>query len=240
MQNSVPHSIRIHTLTVLACALAVTVCLPSDAAARGRERDRFGLRLGIWPQPEISGSFGQRAIYDDNPTPYNVRIDEESRILPFIELFGLFHLGDRWWLEGSIGWTGRNDVNVDAVAGADEFLVGAGRVDFFPMFAGIRAIEQLGGRDKPHNIYARAGGSLMFASESAELIDPDLRYGLYAPGTEGAFGFLVGAGGEFYTTPGFALTADVAYRYSKFSYARRAEFDLSTIWMAAGAVLRLR
>jgi hypothetical protein len=240
MQRFLPHRIRVHALLIVACALAVTVGRPVDTAARGRERDRFGLRIGIWPQAEIQGSFGRRQIYDDNQTIYNVRLNEESRILPFVEVFGLFHLGDRWWLEGSIGWTGRNDVNVDAVAGADEFLVGTGRVDFFPLFAGVRAIEQLGGRDKPHNLYARAGGSLMFASESAELIDPDLRRGLYAPGTEGAFGFLVGAGGEFYTAPGFALTADVAFRYSKFSYARDAKFDLSTLWLAAGGVIRLR
>jgi len=208
--------------------------------ARSRQGDRFGVRGGIWPQSDVVGTFGTRRIYPDGDS-LRIGIDEAARILPYVEVFGLVHLRGLWWAEGSLGWAGRNDVQISGTGRADKILLGNGRVDFFPLFVGARLVRTLGGEERPHNVYARGGGSLVFANESPDLVqDSVLKYDIYNPGTEGAFGFLLGGGGEFYLNSTVAVTADVSYRYTKFSYNRRAKFDLSAFWLGAGFTLKPR
>lgn len=224
-------------LGVLACAVVFT----GSAAARNRQGDRFGFRGGIWPQSDIVGTFGNRRIYPTSDS-VSIRIDEEARILPFFEAYAMFNLGGPWWAEGSIGWSGRNDVQVSGhQRGEIPILLGNGRVDFFPMFLGIRAVKTIGAEARPHNIYVRGGGSVVFANESPDLVqDSILKYGLYTSGTEGAFGFLAGIGAEYYVSPTLALTVDASYRYMKYSYAREAKFDLSAFWLSAGITIKTR
>jgi hypothetical protein len=216
---------------------------PTDASARTREGDRFGIRGGIWPQGEVVGTLDRRPIYPGGDS-LDILIDEEAMVLPFLEIYGLFHLGGRWWAEGSAGWSGRTDVQIGGFSANDSVLLGSGRVDFFPLFAGLRVVQPIGAEGRPHNVFARAGGSLVFASESADLVqDSVLKYNLYNPGTEGAFGFLVGVGGEYYINRTFGLLADVQYRYTNFNYlirGRGVDFDVSAFWLAVGLTLKTR
>jgi hypothetical protein len=244
MPNAAPHGFL---RTAILIVLGVVVCAafaPESAVARTRQGDRFGIRGGLWPQSEIIGTFDTRRIYPSGDS-LRIGIDEEARILPYVEVFALFHLRGLWWVEGSIGWSGRNDVEVDGKyhrRPADiPVLLGNGRVDFFPMFVGARAVKQVGDELRPHNIYARGGGSIMFANESPELVkDSILKYGIYNSGTEGAFGFLAGVGAEYYTNETTALVADISYRYTKFSYAREAKFALSAFWFGVGITFKTR
>jgi hypothetical protein len=247
--NTTDHSkhgtIRLCGRVVLICvaaALCVSLAAP-DTRAQFSESDRFGLRGGIWPQKAIDGSLGTRDYASPPQEDYflDARINEPATIVPFVELFGLFHLKKYWWLEGSIGWSGRGGLEVGGFSEEDSILLGRGRIDFFPMFAGVRFIKPLNPAGKPHNVYVRAGGSVVFANEGADLLmDTIPRYGIYSPGTEGAFGFLVGGGGEFYFSRRFGILLDASYRYTNFKYAREAEFNLSNVWLGLGVTLRTR
>ena len=62
----------------------------------------------------------------------------------------------------------------------------------------------------------------------------------YHIGTKAAFGFLIGAGGEYYLDQRFGLVGDVAYRLSDLNYTDDGDFDLSGIWVSAGVTLRVR
>jgi hypothetical protein len=240
MLNSASHWLRRIALPILLGVIACGSLAPDTAAARTRQGDRFGIRGGIWPQSEVVGTFGTRRIYPGGDS-LRTGIDEEARILPYVELYALFHLNGPWWAEGSLGWSGRNDVQVSGTGRADKILLGNGRVDFFPVFVGIRAVKPFGEGDRPHNVFVRGGGSVMFANESPDLVqDSVLKYGIYTSGTEAAFGFLAGAGAEYYVEPTVAFVADISYRYAKFSYGREAKFDLSAFWFGAGITLKTR
>ena len=241
------HSVwRFAATIVMAVALWFMVAAPSAFAqttssqAKGKAGDRFGIRGGIWPQKAISGSLGERAYSPRNSDyRFDARINEDATIAPFVEVYGLFNLKKRLWLEASVGWAGHSKIDVGGFNATDSILLGQGRVDFFPLFAGLRYSKQFGPVAHPHNVYARAGGSLVFANESPDLVQDSVnKYGIYSPGTEGAFGFLIGGGTEFYVTRTFGFILDVNYRYTHFNYAREAKFDLSNIWLALGATIR--
>ncbi len=221
----------------------MVVCVADSAQAQSHQRDRFGIRGGIWPHTAIEGSLGERDYASPPQEDYRLdaRIDEPASIAPFVEIYGLFHLDDRWWLEGAVGWAGRGGLEVGGFGAEDSILLGRGRIDFFPLFAGIRYIRPLNPDGNPHNVYARAGGSIVFANEGADLLQDSITtYGIYSPGTEAAFGFLVGGGGEFYVTKKFGVLLDANYRYTNFKYAREAEFNLSNIWFSVGLIFRTR
>jgi len=240
MRTSAYHGLARFSLLICIGIVLCTALVPETGIARERKGDRFGIRAGIWPQSDIVGTFGTRRIYPDGDS-LNIRIDEEAQALPFFEVFGMFHIKNAWWAEGSIGWAGRNDVQVGGFGRGDAVLLGNGRVDFFPMFVGLRGVKTLGIEERPHNLYLRGGGSLVFANESPDLVqDSVLKYGIYNSGTEGAFGFLIGGGGEYYVDPTIAFNADISYRYTKYSYGRQAKFDLSAFWLAAGITIKTR
>lgn len=216
--------------------------LPSDAGAAKRDGDKFGLRLGLWPQSSFEGTLGRLIItIDGQLDTLDVRINEPSFKAPFLEFYGLFHLKGPWWLEGSVGWSGRWNVEVrgDPPPPGESILLGEGWVVIIPLSAGLRARHTLGSRNTPHSIYGRALLSLIFANESPNLTHPSTSR-VYSPGSEGAPGFLFGAGGEFYFTRQFAVTADASYRYVKFSYGPEADFDLSGVWFSVGIQLSTR
>ncbi len=240
MPNAAPHGFLRTAILIVLGVVACAALAPESAVARDRQGDKFGVRGGIWPQSEIIGTFGATPLTRGGDT-LSMRIDEESRILPYIEAFGVFHIRGPWWADLSIGWSGRNDVQVGGFGRGDAVLIGSGRVDLFPMFAGVRAVKTLGAEKRPHNLYVRGGGSIVFANESPELVqDSILKYGIYSSGTEGAFGFLAGVGAEYYANETTAFVADISYRYTKFSYAREAKFDLSAFWFGAGITFRTR
>ena len=117
---------------VIILGIAACAAIFSDSAlARVRQGDRFGIRGGIWPQSDIIGTFGARRIYPAGDT-LSIQINEEARIIPFVEAYAMFHINGAWWAEGSIGWAGRNDVQVNGHArGEIPILLGSGRV-FLP------------------------------------------------------------------------------------------------------------
>lgn len=241
MHYSGNHRLLRSALIVILGIAACTTFSFDSAVARVRQGDRFGIRGGIWPQSDIIGTFGARRIYPDGDT-LSIQINEEARVVPFIEAYAMFHLNGAWWAEGAIGWAGRNDVQVNGhQRGEGPILLGNGRVDFFPMFVGLRGVKTLGTEERPHNVYLRGGGSVVFANESPDLVqDSVLKYGVYTSGTEGAFGFLTGAGAEYYVGPNVALGVDASYRYTKYSYAREAKFDLSAFWLSFGITVKTR
>jgi hypothetical protein len=239
MLNTESHWVRRVALLILLGVIAGGSLAPDTAVARVRHGDRFGIRGGIWPQSEVLGTFG--ILVFPGGDSLRTGIDEEARILPYVELYALFHLNGPWWAEGSLGWSGRNDVQVSGTGRDEKILLGNGRVDFFPFFAGVRAVRPFGVGDRPHNVYVRGGGSVIFANESPDLVQGTiLNSGIYNSGTEGAFGFLTGAGVEYYVEPTVAFVADISYRYAKFSYGREAKFDLSAFWFGAGITLKTR
>jgi len=227
-------------LVPVAVFLVAVVLADFAGAQTQRPGDRFGVRGGIWPHKAIAGSLGERGYSPNNPDyRFDARIDEDATIAPFVEVYALFHLRGRLWAEASVGWSGRADIQVSGVNATDKILLGNGRVDFFPLFGGVRYSRQFGSAGHPHNVYARAGGSLVFANESPDLVQDSVNaYGIYSPGTEGAFGFLAGGGSEIYVTPTFGLLLDVNYRYTRFSYGRDAKFNLSNVWLGIGATIR--
>jgi hypothetical protein len=108
------------------------------------------------------------------------------------------------------------------------------------MFLGVRAMHDLRHREKPHNIYARGGLSVLIASEQPSILYPDVKGKVYTEGTKGAIGFLLGGGGEYYFSPRFGLTGDLSYRLSDLNYTKNGDFDLSSLWLSAGVVLHIR
>ncbi|MBI5868467.1 MAG: outer membrane beta-barrel protein [candidate division Zixibacteria bacterium] len=203
--------------------------------------DRFSLRGGIWPHRAISAIFGSVRLSPADTTHYQARLAKPASIAPFIEIQGLFHIRNSWWAEGDLGWSGRRDVDVAGFAPEDKdtVLLGIGRIDFFPIFAGVRAMHEFGNIDAPHNIYARAGLSMVIANESPSHVhDTLMKYHFYDPGSKLALGFAVGTGVEVHYLGNFFLVADVAYRYTKFDYANRGKIDLSGFWISAGITLR--
>ncbi|HSG99333.1 MAG TPA: hypothetical protein VLB27_04745, partial [candidate division Zixibacteria bacterium] len=81
--------------------------------------------------------------------------------------------------------------------------------------------------------------SLIFANESPRLINPRIA-NRYNPGSEGAPGFYVGAGGEYFFTNRHAVTLDAQVRFAHFSYARNARFNFVGVWVAAGVLITTR
>jgi hypothetical protein len=221
-----------------------TLARPDESCAQSHKGDRFCLRGGIWPQRAVSGVLGLVRLSQADTTHYEARLAEKAAIAPFIELQGLFHLRGCWWAEGALGWAGRRDIDVGAFQSTDTVpkgLLGLGRVDFFPIFAGIRAIKEWGNKKAPQNIYARGGLSVVIASESPSYVfDTLTRYHFYDPGSKMAFGFAVGTGAEFHYYKSFSIVADIQYRYVRFNYATRAKFDVSGFWLSAGFAINTR
>ncbi len=237
-------------LLVLLCVLL----FGGTANAGRRQGDRFGIRVGAWPQQDVSGDLAVIRFHSDPDTLYRAAVDEPGKIVPFFEIYGLFNVKGIWWAEISMGFSQRTGVEVSGIQTApasnpgnpkgdsteNRILFGEGRVDFFPMFLGLRAVHDLGHRERPHNIYARGGLSLLIASEQPSLVHPRLKGTAYTEGTKGAFGFLVGGGGEYYFSPRFGLAGDLSYRLSDLNYTKNGNFNLSSLWLSAGVVLHIR
>lgn len=240
-------SIHGHLAVAVIAILAWTLAAVAPATAARRQGDRFGLRIGAWPQRRVQGTLANIRFHSDPDTTYAATVDEPSLVLPFLEIYGLFHLGGYWWAEGSVGWSRRSDVEVggrrleglptDSLA---RILLGEGKVDFLPLFVGGRAVKEFGARPRPHNIYARGGLSLIFASESPSIVHPRIGRSIYNEGTKGGFGFVVGTGGEYYVADKFGLTADAQYRYAKLNYGDEANLDMSGFWLGAGFTVMTR
>jgi len=236
-----------YTRARVALAVLALWAIGIPAHAAHREPDRLGLRVGAWPQRDVSGTLAAITFRREPDTTYDAVVNERGMTIPFLEFFGLFHLGGIWWAEGSIGWSRRSDVQVDGrrqgVPPTDSLahiLLGEGKVDFIPLFLGARAEHRFGVRPRPHNVYLRGGGSLVIASESPNLIHPRVAKTVYKEGTKGAFGFLLGIGGEYYVADRFALTGDLSYRYASFNYSSNAKLNESTIWLAIGMAVSTR
>ena len=217
-----------------------------ESAAASRQGDRFGIRVGAWPQSDVAGTLARISLLGGDTLVYDAVVEEKGHMLPFLELYGLFNLHSMWWVELSAGFSQRRDVEVTGYRlnpppadTAPQILLGQGRVDFIPLFLGIRAVKELGGVSHPHNLYARGGATVLIAADQPSLVSPDVR-GVYTEGTKAAFGFLIGGGGEYYLTDKFGLVGDVAYRLSDLNYTDQGEFDLSGVWISAGVTLRVR
>jgi hypothetical protein len=215
--------------------------------------------VGAWPQNDVSGTL--RLIYFNSPgqagpdTLYEAVVEENGHVLPFMELYGLFNIRGIWWGEISAAFAQRTNVQVSGIQRLPDpgpidpkddsqiprILLGEGRVDFIPLFLGTRAVKEIGSAGRPHNVYARGGISMLIASEEPSVTHPHLAVkSNYAVGTKTAFGFLIGAGGEYYLDRRFGLVGDVAYRLSDLNYTDDGDFDLSGIWVSAGVTLRVR
>jgi hypothetical protein len=230
--------VRQHRLLAVMSIALVGLVAPTASGSGVHEADRFAIRGGIWPHKAVSGSLGHTQITLNGPS-YDARVEQKKAIAPFIELTGLFHIRRFWWAEGDFGWSTRTNISVGGVLPDVDsvLLIGRGRVDFFPLFVGVRAIRTLGTGRSPHNIYARAGLSIVFASESpgpSGALDSLQKYNVYDPGTEAAFGFAVGLGGEVHYYKSVAVVADVQFRYVRFNYGPEAKFDLSGVWFSLG------
>lgn len=229
---------------MLVFVLAVSLC-PSRVDAARRQGDRFGIRLGAWPQNDVSGTLAQFIQFSNDPdTIYSATIEEAGQIAPFFELFGLFNISSIWWVELSAGFAQRTDVQVAGTplepTGAKRILFGEGRVDFLPLFLGARAVKDIGQPDRPHNLYARGGVSMLVASEQPRGIHPRIAGTVYRQGTKSAIGFLIGGGGEYYLNGRFGIVGDVAYRMSDLNYTDDGDFDLSGFWISTGVTIRVR
>ncbi len=238
-------SIRKHvSLAALALIAVAIVASPAIIWGQTRQGDRLGIRGGIWPQPAVSGSLGQTHVYPANTdTLYTARFVEDGFIAPFVEIYGLFHLRSTLWLDLAAGWSTRRNIEVFGTRQEDTLVLflGSGRIDYFPMFAGIRTVQNLGHGDKPHNVYARGGLAILFANESPTVVQDSItKYRRYTPGTKAAFGFVIATGTEFYLTPNFGMLADAQYRYAKFRYTQDAKIDLSGFWLSLGITFRNR
>ena len=239
-----PRNAHIGVVVVLIVA-AILLASPSADAAK-RQGDRFGFRLGAWPQQDVQGTLARISLSGDTLI-YDAEVEEKGEILPFLELYGLFNLKGFWWVEISAGYSQRTSVNVDgdrvnppAADTIPRILLGEGRVDFLPLFLGVRGVKEMGTSERPHNIYGRGGISMLIAAEQPNAIDPRVGRTVYSVGTKAAFGFLIGAGGEYYLDRRFGLVGDVAYRLSDLNYTDDGDFDLSGIWVSAGVTLRVR
>lgn len=239
-------------LTFAVFAVILFAAQPAEAVVRSG--DRFGLRVGAWPQSDISGDLAIIQFHNDPDTIYRATIEEDGFIAPFLELYGLFNVSGMWWVEISAGFSQRTNVQVDGIrtspplqptdpkadSVASKILLGDGRVDFLPLFLGARAVKELGSESRPHNIYGRGGISMLVAAEQPSNIHPRIGRGVYSEGTKAAFGFLIGGGGEYYLSPRLGLVGDVAYRLSDLGYTDDGNFDLSGIWVSAGVTIRVR
>lgn len=242
---------------IMAFATLASAILPTQsqtAQAAERQGDRFGLRVGAWPQKDVAGELAVIVFNTDPDTIYSATVEEDGHIAPFLELYGLFNVRGFWWVEISAGFSQRTNVQVDGIrlepplppnspkgdTLASKILLGEGRVDFLPLFLGARAIKDLGTRERPHNVYGRGGISMLIASEQPNLIHPHLGRSVYSEGTKAAFGFLIGGGGEYYFGPRFGLVGDVAYRLSDLDYSNNGNYDLSGFWASLGVTLRVR
>ncbi len=247
-------------IVVLAVLSAILLAVPQAGAAK-RQGDRFGLRLGAWPQSDVSGTLGHiyfnedaDTIPPDLDTLYRAAVEEDGQIAPFLELYGLFNVRGLWWVEISAGFSQRTNVQVDGIREipalkptdpkddslASKILLGDGRVDFIPLFLGVRAVKEMGAVDRPHNLYGRGGISMLIAAEQPNGIHPRIGRGVYSGGTKAAFGFLIGGGGEYYLNRRVGLVGDIAYRLSDLGYTDKGNFDLSGVWISAGVTLRVR
>ncbi|MEW5701897.1 MAG: hypothetical protein AB1792_06680 [Candidatus Zixiibacteriota bacterium] len=227
--------------------LVSTLATAEPGTAARRQGDRFSLRLGAWPQRDVSGVLGRIDFQAPEDTVYAATVTEDGTVIPFVELSGMFHIRGAWWAEGGIGWSRRSDVqvagvreDVPATDSLARILLGDGKVDFLPMFVGARAMHDFGAHPRPHNIYARGGLSLIVASESPNVVHPRVGRRIYSEGTKGGFGFLVGVGGEYYVAPKLGLLVDLQYRYAKLHYTDEADFDLSGFWLAVGMTVMTR
>lgn len=239
---------------LVALAFALCPLHTTSAHAASRQGDRFGLRVGAWPMPDVSGQLAIIQFSDSLRSIYSATIEEDGYVTPFLEIYGLFNVRGIWWAEISAGFAQRTNVQVDgqrlepplppeAPKGdslASKILLGEGRVDFLPLFLGVRAIKDIGSAAGPHNIYARGGISMLVASEQPSAIHPHLGRSVYSEGTKAAFGFLIGGGGEYYFGPKFGLVGDIAYRLSDLDYADDGNYDLSGFWASLGVTLRVR
>lgn len=232
-----------------------TLAWRTDSLASTRKGDRFGVRMGAWPQQDVSGTLASFIQFHDDPdTIYRAVVDEDGYIAPYLELYGLFNVRGFWWVEISAGLSQRTNVQVTGIrdtpplpptdpkgdSADNRILLGEGRVDFLPLFLGARAVREIGALERPHNIYARGGISVLIASEQPSSgIHPRLQ-NVYSEGTKAALGFLIGGGAEYYLGHRFALVGDVAYRLSDLNYTDNGEFDLSGFWVSVGATLRVR
>ncbi len=226
-----------------------------DVMAERRQGDRFGMRIGAWPQSDVAGTLASFIQFSNDPdTIYRAVVEEDGHVVPFLELYGLFNIRGMWWGEISAGFSQRTNVQVDGIrvepplppedpkgdSAANKILLADGRVDFIPLFVGIRGVREVGTSDRPHSIYGRGGISMLIASEQPNAIHPHIGRGIYSEGTKAAFGFLIGAGAEYYLDRRFGLTADIAYRLSDLNYTDDGEYDLSGVWFSAGVALRVR
>lgn len=252
-----PSSLRARFAFAVAVLLIAALTVSSNAEAARRQGDRFGLRLGAWPQSDVSGTLAPFIQFSGPPAPdtiYRAVIEEDGHIAPFLELYGLFNLRGMWWLEISAGFSQRTNIQVDGIritpplppndpkgdSAANKILLGDGRVDFLPLFLGARAVKELGTVDHPHNIYGRGGISMLIASEQPNAIHPHIGRGVYSQGTKAAFGFLLGGGGEYYLGRRLGLVGDIAYRLSDLNYTDNGDYNLSGFWASAGVTLRIR
>lgn len=229
--------------TVLLALLVIGSAAWTDVSAGQRRGDRFGLRLGAWPQSAVKGNLGTfNLTRDDGVDTIVARFDEPSAIAPFIELYGLFHLRGVWSIEAAVGWSTRRDIQVAGYVNNlpdSVILLGEGRVDFIPLFVGLRAEKHFGAADSRHNLYLRSGLSLIFANESPSATYPSLERS-YSPGSEGAPGFVFGGGVEYYFAKRYAVTYDMQFRHAWFSYARNAKFNQYGLWVSVGIVVSTR
>lgn len=252
-------SLRARTVLAVAVMFIVPLAANSTAHAERRAGDRFGLRVGAWPQSDVSGTLS--LIYFNTPdqlgadTLYEAVVEEDGHVSPFLELYGLFNVHGIWWFDLSVGFAQRTNVEVAGIqrlpdpgptdpkgdSSDHRILLGQGRVDFIPIFLGARAIKELGIENRPHNVYLRGGLSMLIASEEPSVINPHSAVrSTYRVGTKSAFGFLIGGGGEYYLGRRFGLVGDIAYRLGDMNYTDGGDYDLSGIWASLGATLRIR
>jgi len=250
VRNCHPTNLGLIALAVFAVVLISAQ--PVDAVVRSG--DRFGLRVGAWPQSDISGELAIIQFHNDPDTIYRAVIEEDGHIAPFLELYGLFNVSGMWWVEISAGFSQRTNVEVDGIRTtpvlrptdpkadslASKILFGTGRVDFLPLFLGGRAVKEIGTVARPHNLYGRGGISMLVAAEQPSAVHPRIGRGVYSEGTKAAFGFLIGGGGEYYLNNRIGLIGDIAYRMSDLGYTDDGNFDMSGIWVSAGVTIRVR
>lgn len=254
-----PSSLRARSAFAVAALLFTALAVSSNAEAARRQGDRFGLRVGAWPQGDVSGTL--KLVYFNSPdqlgvdTLYEAVVEEDGHISPFLELYGLFNVRGIWWFDLSVGFAQRTNVEVAGIqrlpdpgptdpkgdSSDHRILLGQGRVDFIPIFIGARAIKELGIESRPHNVYLRGGLSMLIASEEPSVINPHTAVrSTYRIGTKSAFGFLIGGGGEYYLGRRLGLVGDIAYRLSDLNYTDSGDYDLSGFWASAGVTLRIR
>lgn len=239
---------RLTEFCVFCAVLLVNLMVdaPQVEAAK-RQGDRFGLRFGAWPQDEVAGELG-KFTFTDSDSVRTAVVGAPSSSGLIVEGFILFSIHENLWFEGSLAWMRRRNVSVLGVLdrsindkAPDIDLLGFGRVDFIPAFVGARYSKTVGQSTKPHNVYGRAGISLVFASESPEIVYDRVReLNLYSEGSEGSLGLLVGAGGDYAITPKVAFVLDLSYRFNKFKYSRNGAFDISGPVVMIGLCFRTR